>query len=256
MTLLDRYIMRRFLTNFVILFMLIYLLATSIDLILQLDEFMQAVEQVAGHDAGICEDHGDTGHAGAGLSRPACVFSCMPTFSADVCGCHGLHAVADVSIVASWSPFLHHGVSLYRVAWPMIVTAFVLNMLHIVNSNVVLPQFAPLLIRGHSDLERGGVQAFAIPLTEDGAGSLLHAPAYHRDTRVLEHPTFLERDEYGRTVRHTSARSAQWSEDREVWALVDGIRYNRTAADPANTEPAMQMTPPPHASRSMCSKPT
>ncbi len=52
MSLIDRYIVQRFLLNFAILFMLLFVFAVSIDLILQLDEFVDAAEASIGEDGG------------------------------------------------------------------------------------------------------------------------------------------------------------------------------------------------------------
>ena len=53
MWLIDRYIARRFLANFFILLVMLYVFAVSIDLILQLDEFVKAARETVGPDAGL-----------------------------------------------------------------------------------------------------------------------------------------------------------------------------------------------------------
>ena len=241
MTLLDRYIMRRFLTNFVILFLLIYLLATAIDLILQLDEFMQAVEEIAGEDAGFIKTMTTLASLVVNFHGPR-AFQLFAYLLGITCvGAMGF-TLSQMYRHRELVAILASGVSLYRVVWPIVVAAFVLNGLHIINSNIILPHFAPALIRGHNDLQHGSIAAFEVPLTEDGHGSLLHAPAYHQDSQTLEHPTFLERDEHGRTVRHTSALSAQWNEAEQAWVLNEGVHYNRTT--PGDAPNAAEAPPP------------
>ena len=55
MSLLDRYIIGRFLSNFVILFALLFSFAVAIDLLLQLDRFVDVAQAQAG-DAGALLD--------------------------------------------------------------------------------------------------------------------------------------------------------------------------------------------------------
>ena len=52
MWLIDRYIVRRFLANFIILLILLFVFAVSIDLLLELDEFVDVARATVGPDAG------------------------------------------------------------------------------------------------------------------------------------------------------------------------------------------------------------
>ena len=53
MSLIDRHIIARFLWNFTILFLLLYVFAVAIDMILNLDHYVDAARTLAGDDAGV-----------------------------------------------------------------------------------------------------------------------------------------------------------------------------------------------------------
>lgn len=221
MTLIDRHLIRRFLANFAILFALVYLLATAIDLILQLDEFMQAVERLKGKDPGVVTTVGTLAglvwefHGPRVFQLYAYLLGVLSVGAASFTLAQMLRHRETVALLAS-------GMSLYRLAWPLVIAAFGLNLLHVVNSNVVLPSMAPLLIRSHGDLGREGIAAFPVPFTADRNGALLHAPAFHRDRSVLERPTILVRDALGRTATRITAEQATWDAAQNAWRLTNG----------------------------------
>ena len=51
LSLLDRYIISRTLANFLILFVLVFLFAVSIDVMVALDRFVEATKRIVGADA-------------------------------------------------------------------------------------------------------------------------------------------------------------------------------------------------------------
>jgi hypothetical protein len=87
---------------------------------------------------------------------------------------------------------------------------------------LVLPRMAPLVVRSHGDIGREGAGAFEVRFTADGKGNLLQAPSFDPKTDTLRLPTFLERDELGRTARRITADEATWDEEARVWGLRNG----------------------------------
>jgi lipopolysaccharide export LptBFGC system permease protein LptF len=219
--LLDRHIIRRFLTNFVILFLLVYLLATSIDIILQVDEFMQAVDQSAGVDAGWFERARTLALIVVDFHGPR-IFQLFAYLLGLSCvGAMGF-TLAQMMRHGELVALLGAGMSLYRVAWPIIVAAFFLNGLHLINSNIVLPMFASDLIRSHGEMAPQASGAFDVPFTADRNGALLHSPKFDRHKGVLDRPTIIERGDDGKATRRITAESAVWDEDRGEWILTNG----------------------------------
>ncbi|MCI0363646.1 MAG: LptF/LptG family permease [Phycisphaerales bacterium] len=221
MSILDRYIFVRFATNFCILFGLLFLLAVGVELVLALDEFVDAARTVAGPDAGAAAVVGKVLTLAIDMQTPR-VFQLYAYL-------HGLVAVGAVGFTLAQMTYhreltavMASGVSLYRVAAPFFVGVFVLSMVQLLNQELILPRIAPLLIRGYSHMGQRGADEFAVKFTPDGKGNLLQATSFDPQTRTLAWPTILERDERGRTVRRITARRATWSEEGKTWMLTKG----------------------------------
>ena len=221
MWLIDRYIVKRFLANFVILLTLLFVFAIAVDLLLQLDRFVEVARRIAGEEAG-------------GLKLMAVLVRVVVDFHgprifqfyAYMLGLMSVGAMGftlaqmhrDRELVA----VLASGVRLHRVAVPLVCVAFVLNLGQLLNQELVLPRLAPRLIRTHGSLGRAAVAAFPVRFTPDGNGSLFQSPAFDSETGTLSQLTILERDEAGRAVRRISAQRAEWDETEGAWHLTDG----------------------------------
>lgn len=219
---IDRYIMGRFFVNFAILFALLFIFAISIDLILQLDRFIEAAQDQVGEDAG----------------RVALIMEWL----AVVLNFHGprvfqfyayLHGLVAIGAMGFTMAQMHRhrelvallaaGVGLQRLAAPLIVAVFGLNVLQMVNSELIMPRMAPLLIRKHGEIGKQSIDAFEVLLTPDGRGTLFQSPSFDLPTATLDMPTILERDDRGRTTRRVSAETATWDEAEAAWRLTDAV---------------------------------
>ena len=220
MSRLDRYIVGRFLSNFAILFALLFVFAVAIDLLLQLDRFVEVV-QARTPEAGplwravvlagvVLDFHGPR------------IFQ----FYAYMLGLLSIGAMgftlAQMHRHRELVAVLASGVRLHRVAAPLVCAVFGLNLLQLLNQELVLPTLAPLLIREHGDIGQASVGAFEVLLTADGDGNLLQAPTFDPQTNTLSQPTILVRDESGRTARRITAVEAIWDESAGGWRLTQG----------------------------------
>ena len=221
MSLLDRYIVGRFLSNFAILFALLFVFAVAIDLLLQLDRFVDVV-QARTPEAGplwrtvvlaavVLDFHGPR------------IFQ----FYAYMLGLLSIGAMgftlAQMHRHRELVALLAAGVPLHRIAAPLICAVFGLNLLQLLNQELVLPQLAPRLIRKHGDIGQASVGAFEVLLTADGDGNLLQAPTFDPQTNTLSQPTILVRDETGRTAQRITADAATWDEPAGGWRLTEGV---------------------------------
>lgn len=235
MTLFDWYVLRRFLFNFVVLLLLVFVLGAAIDLVVQLDEFTAAARTVAGEDANVLfmvwtlismavDFHGPRLFQFYAYLLGLCSVGAMAfTFSQ-------MHRYKElIAVMAS-------GVSLYRVAWPVLIAAFALNVLHLFNSNMILPQLAPRLLRSHGDLTRQSVRAFEVPLVEDGQNALLHAALFDPETRRLSGLTVMLRDDAGRSLSHITADGATWSTEQQGWLLEGGRSIRLTEGETGRSD--------------------
>lgn len=221
MRILDRYIARRFLANFVILTVLLFAFAVSVDLLLQLDEYVDAARARVGPEAGFVTLVVALAGIVADFHGPR-IFQ----FYAYMVGLLSVGAMgftlAQMHRHRELVAMLASGVKLQRVARPLIVAALGLSVLQLVNQELVLPNLAPLLIRDHGDIGRASVGSFEVPFTADGRGNLLRAPSFDPRTATLSLPTILERDAAGRTARRISADSARWDTAAGAWLLAEG----------------------------------
>lgn len=242
MTIFDWYILRRFLFNFAVLLLLVFMLGAAIDLVVQLDEFTAAARLVAGEDANMLftvwtlislavEFHGPRLFQFYAYLLGLCSVGAMAfTFSQ-------MHRYKElIAVMAS-------GVSLYRVAWPVLIAAFSLNVLHLFNSNMIIPQLAPRLLRSHGDLTRQSVRAFAVPLVEDGQNALLHAALFDPETERLTGLTVLLRNAAGTSLSHITADGATWSAERGGWILENGLQIQVSGTDPSQSDPRLLQQP-------------
>ncbi len=221
MILLDRTIFRRFLGSFLLLFAVFFVLAVSLDVILQVDEFVDAAK--AAVEAGRFES------LAAGLV--AAVFNFHGPRIFQFFGFMvGLVSVAAMGFTLS-SMVKHRelvaimsaGVGLVRVGLVMVAGAFVLNLVALANSEFVVPRLAPLLMRQHDAILAGGVREFEVPLTVDGSNALLRARAFDPETAELTDVLVLRRDEMGRATERLVASAAVWDEPASAWRLEGGM---------------------------------
>lgn len=218
---IDRYVAQRFLLNFFILLGALFLFAVSIDLIMELDEFVEVADASVGEDAGWL--------AGTTALIEVIVNFHGPRLFQFYAYMIGLLSVGAMGFTFSqmhrnreFVALLASGVRLERIALPVLFMALFLNVLQLLNQEYVLPRLAPLLIRETRDIGSAGVEAFEIEFTADGRGNLLQAPSFDPTTATLERPTILERDEAGRTTRRITADRATWDEAEEAWRMDNG----------------------------------
>jgi lipopolysaccharide export system permease protein len=219
--LIDRYIISRFVANFFILLILLFVFAVSIDLLLELDEFVEVARDTVGPEGGLPAQMLVLIELMVNFHGPR-----LFQFYAYMLGLLSVGAMgftlAQMHRHRELVALLASGVRLHRIGVPILVAALGLNLVQLANQELVLPRLAPLLIRSHHEIGMQGVEAFEVPFTSDGRGGLLQAPLFDPTHSTLESPTFLERDETGRTVRRISADRARWDEAARAWILAGG----------------------------------
>jgi len=117
------------------------------------------------------------------------------------------------------------GLSLFRVARPMITVAAMITLLALMNQEVLVPRLAHRLVRDTGDAGKQGPDAFRVRLAPDDAGRLLLAQKFDDQAGVLERLTVWERDASGRVSRVITADRGVW--DGRAWALENGVARGR-----------------------------
>ena len=233
---IDRYITGRVLLNFVLLFAVLYLFAATIDIILNLDEFTQLAVEKIGEDSSwlwrliVALGFAANYHLPQVFQFYAWLYGIVTVGAA----CFTLAQMSRyrelVSIVAS-------GVSLRRIAMPFVVVSIGLGVLQVLNQELILPRIAPLLLRTHKHANKGAVDAFPVRFTDDASGMLLQAASFDPGTGGLRQPTFIKRDDLGRTTSRYWANAARWDAPASEWILEGGHVVHISADGRGSTTP-------------------
>jgi len=220
MRILDRYVVSRFLWNFVALFGALYLFGVAVDVVISTSKFLEAAD-IAVRD----------GRAGSRLTgfvimlldfHGPRVFQFFQFMVGMVSvGAMGF-TFAQMHKARELTAMMAAGIDLRRVGACVLVAAAALNAMQLVNQELVLPRLAPKLVRFHSDMIANRGSAFPVPLTRDASGLLLQADSFDPDTGVMTGLVALERDDRGRARTRVSAPSATWDAVREAWILKQG----------------------------------
>ena len=219
MNLIDRHIIVRYLSNFVLLLGLLFVFAISIDVVIQFDKFSDAAHEMAEREGrwypamlafAVLDFHGPR------------IFQ----FFAFMTGLVGVGA-AGFTLVQMYRTrelvaIMAAGVPLHRVVAAILVAQFGLVVLQLLDQEFVLPRLASRLVRDHKSILEPGMESFEVALMRDGGGSLMYAASLDPRSKRAESILILERDETGTTSGRISADAAIWDEEREGWVLEGG----------------------------------
>jgi lipopolysaccharide export system permease protein len=266
---LDRYIIRQFVVNFAILYVVLMTLFVVVDLIVNLDEFLkggynwaqrQTVAQSAENigqpvstvleliqrDAEpkqiaerlrITETQARTVLREAEPGQLLRVIGVVRTI-ADFYGpmviliyafFSGLIVVAAMGFTLSGlsrsrelTAMTSSGISLYRVAMPILVAGIGLNVLALPVQEFIVPRLADKLSRKKSHVKYQTVRQFAFQYAPDGNGSLISAASFDAEHEQLSEMRVVLRNDDGLQIGHITAAQGAWNESRQGWDLIDG----------------------------------
>ncbi len=232
MTIIDRYILRQFFMNFLLLFTLLFMFTCMIDLFLNIDRFIEAAEAL-GAASGRASRAGATAWMIVDFYWPR-----MFQFYSFLLGIISIGAVGFTLVQMhrhrEMTAVLAAGVSLHRIAMPLILAAIGLNLLQLLNREVLLPRIAPLLLRNHGDIGRATVEGFRVNMAGDGPRRVLLARWFSPAEGRLERPFIWEYNDDDELARLITADAAQWRGDG--WAL-EGGRAVRLGSEDTITAP-------------------
>ncbi len=211
---IDRYLLKGFTYSYVVSVVIMISLYVILDLFANLDEFTESQQ-------GTISIIGDI------LSY---YFYHSFLYFAQVAGMitlvAGAFTLARLQRSNELTAMLAGGISMYRVAAPIIIAGMIFNTLWMLDQEVIIPSIADKLVLGHD--EASGKRAFALWFLEDRNNTLLSAMLYHPKTKTMEQMIAMERDNQGRIIAKISADEATWDEKRQCWKLLRGTRYARS----------------------------
>ncbi|MCK4340532.1 MAG: LptF/LptG family permease [Phycisphaerae bacterium] len=203
---IDRYLVKTFLSSYVLLMLIGIALYVFSDVIVNLDEFTEDPDLTAtGVLLKIADFHGYR----------------MPLYF------HQLGGVT-MAIAASFTfalllrnneltPLVAAGVPLQRLAVPVILSSVVLVVLWFVNSELIVPAYAAKIVRHYDDL--GKTRQVEVLCVRDDHNAVLSAAELNAQQGWLKEVYIIEPDENGNPTHLISADYAHYDHERQTWNL-------------------------------------
>jgi lipopolysaccharide export system permease protein len=211
---LDRYLLRSFTYSYVVSVVIMISLYIILDLFANLDEFTQGDK--------------DTWQIAIDIVSYYSYHSFL--YFAQIAGMitlvAGSFTLARLQRTNELTAMLSGGISLYRVAMPIIAAGLGFNALWIIDQEVIIPNIAEKLVLGHD--EASGKRSFSLWFLEDRNNTLLSAMSYDPGKRQMEQLIAIERNPQGQITSKISADMAEWDEAKKSWSLTRGTRYARS----------------------------
>ncbi|MFN7440538.1 MAG: LptF/LptG family permease [Phycisphaerales bacterium] len=222
MNTLDRAVARQFLINILLLLVILFSFVVVVDVSLNLQRFVNQAERLAAQRGETLE--GARRFLSAALlvvdlwwPRLLQLFNYLIGFV--LVGAMGFtvsQMVRNRELVA----MMASGVSLYRVARPLLLVGVGVLGVQVLNQELVMPQIAPLVARSNTQAGDRTLAQFPVQLAPDGSGRLWQAASFDPVAGRLSDVNIWERDSAGRAQRRISATHATFIDGR--WVFVGG----------------------------------
>ncbi|WP_432797108.1 LptF/LptG family permease [Poriferisphaera sp. WC338] len=126
------------------------------------------------------------------------------------------------------SAMISSGISLYRVAMPIVIVGGILSLINLPIQEYAVPALASKITRDKLDLKRNKKRDVRVEFVRDGAGNLISAGNFMRekDPAQLENMTILVRDEEGLARTQIRATTGVWDENEGGWRLIQGQAFS------------------------------
>lgn len=209
MTIFDRYLMRMFLSSYVILLTIGLGMYILTDLLINLDEYTENAELGGLKILGFMLDY-------YGYN--------LPMYYAQLGGL--MLAVAAAFTLGNLlrnnelTALLAAGVPLQRLSMPIFVGVAFLMVFWVLNKEFVIPEISHKIARTKDDIS--GQRAEAVFMVPDESGMLVTAKRLHSREGTMERVQFVVPGEDDRVKSLIDADLATWDADANVWHLERG----------------------------------
>ncbi|MBI1373874.1 MAG: LptF/LptG family permease [Phycisphaera sp.] len=222
---IDRYIIRLFLLNFVILFVVLVALFVLLDLISNFDEFVNEAQKVEG---GWIAQTWETIRLCGDFYGPLTLL--LYVYMAGLLPI-GAAAFTFATLVRNNEllAMLSGGVSMHRIAMPVIVMGIAANAALMLDQEVLLPRYAQKVSRTQADVGRGDAGRLQLRFMPDGQGALFTAARFDVASNTMFEVVILRRERvadgrFGRALERVIAKRAVWDAAKSGWRLDQGFR--------------------------------
>ncbi len=209
LSILDRYVIRSFLVNYLISLGVLISLYVLIDMFVNLDEFTKDPLPTVEVAANIGSYYGYN------------LFLYFSQLSGVIILVASTFTLAKLQRSNELTAILASGTSLYRVATPLVACGLLLNTLWIIDQEVIIPKIGHKLARQHNDVE--GRRPLAIWFLNDRDNALVSAVRFFPTTKRMRRVVILQRDQSNMVTGIIMADWATWNERQRLWMLDRGI---------------------------------
>jgi lipopolysaccharide export system permease protein len=223
---LDRYLLRSFFFNYVASLFVMVSMYVVMDLFFNLDEFTEGRKTLPQVLLNIANYYAYN----------------IPLYFRQLSGVITLFAACVTLARIQWAnettAMLASGVSLYRMAAPIVGAGFCMNVLLVVNNELVLPSVAPKLARSRDDVE-GARGNYDLWFAKDG-NNLVNARRFRPmagEIRGLYVVELGQRENGGRLAGAITADKAEWDAAARGWKLVGGKHYDLSQEEMSSVTP-------------------
>jgi len=210
-TIMDRYVVRNFLSSYLSLLLGLTGLVVFVDIVFNVDEFTDDLDQgIVGVLLKIVDYHG---------YRLPLYFHMLGGVMMSIAACFTFAIMLRSNEL---TPLVAAGMPLQRLTAPLLGCSVVLVALWLANSELVIPAIAPKLARTYQDLRdtrQGDVQC-----VRDARNAILSARELHARDGWLKNVHIIEPDDTGRPAHLISADVATYDPQRQTWVLTRGTR--------------------------------
>lgn len=233
MKILDRYVLRSFLMNYLISLMVLIGMYIVLDMVFNFDELVK--EPKGGIDLTTAQVVG--GVISYYFFQSFLIFvhlsGVIPVVAA-------AFTLIRMSRFNELSAILAAGVPLLRLAAPIILASVFAQVVLFADQELVIPNIIPKLTRQHDQVYNdANVKGFPVQNMQDDKGGLIFAGAYKPATSkgpaTLEPLDVLENTTNLQGVTHLLAEKAEYDADG-VWKLTKGQRLTGLHADPSRSQ--------------------
>lgn len=235
MVTLYRYIIRLYLTNIVLLMIVLFGFVVTVDVLVNLGRFYKAAVSTDATDPGFIRAALLTMLGVVRLWAPRLLQLFVYLNGVILVGAMGF-TCAQLVRHREFVALLASGISLYRVARPFVLVALLMTCVQAAVHELMVPAIAPLLARDVSEAFKDDTDPYPVRLMPDGQGRLFYAHGFDPTAGTLQDLIVWERDHpagggggagSARPTRVVTADAAKW--DGAGWVLTKGLALPPTA---------------------------